>query len=128
MLCPRNARLLKGSGLHNRTSKREQKGYFISIANPFKPCAREVTRKAIEKGGKTAKYPYKQKAHYNTKWAKDGFKVYPSGKIELSMGNHDGKREKPRNKKLAQISQLQSKCTKKSKRWKTNYIERPKNL
>lgn len=158
--------------------------------------AREGTRKAIEKGSKTAKYPYKQKEHYNTKWAKDGFKVYPSGKIELSMGNHNGKREKPivvyasnlpegkmkeiefcydnspylaisledgiknkeyekqnaagvdlgeihsiatfhengqaliitgrevrsihqlRNKKLAEIRQLQSKCTKKSKRWK----------
>jgi putative transposase len=29
------------------------------------------------------------------KWAKDGFKVCENGKIELSMGIHHGKREKP---------------------------------
>lgn len=158
--------------------------------------AREGTRKSIEKGSKTAKYPHKQKEHFNTKWAKDGFNVYSSGRIELSMGIHSGKREKPiivyasnvpegtikeiefcyyngpylaisfedgienkeyekkeavgvdlgeihsissfhekgqaliitgrqvrsihqlRNKKLAEISRLQSKCIKKSKRWK----------
>lgn len=158
--------------------------------------ARDSTHKAIEKGIKTAKYPYRQKEHYSTKWAKDGFKIYPNGKIELSMGVHNRKREKPivvyasnlpegkikeiefcydngpylaisfedgienkeyeknnavgvdlgeihsiasfhekgqaliitgrevrsihqlRNKKLAEIHHLQSKCTKKSKRWK----------
>jgi putative transposase len=33
----------------------------------------------------TARYPYKKKKHFPTKWAKDGFKVYENGKIELSM-------------------------------------------
>ncbi|MFC4076475.1 RNA-guided endonuclease InsQ/TnpB family protein [Salinithrix halophila] len=37
----------------------------------------------------------KNKTHYNTKWAKDGFRIHANGKIELSMGIHEGKREKP---------------------------------
>lgn len=57
--------------------------------------ARDSAYQAVQKGIKTARYPYKNKNHYNTKWAKDGFKVYENGKIKLSMGNHDGKREKP---------------------------------
>lgn len=57
--------------------------------------ARDSTYQAIQKGIKTARYPYKNKNHTNTKWAKDGFKVFENGKIELSMGIHHGKREKP---------------------------------
>lgn len=57
--------------------------------------ARDSAHQAIQKGIKTARYPYKNKRHYNTKWAKDGFKIHANGKIELSMGIHDGKREKP---------------------------------
>lgn len=57
--------------------------------------ARDSAYQAVKKGIKTARYPYKNKIHYNTKWAKDGFKVYENGKIELSMGNHQEKREKP---------------------------------
>jgi putative transposase len=34
----------------------------------------------------TARYPYRQKKNFNTKWAKDGFKIYNNGKIELSLG------------------------------------------
>ncbi|WP_373233466.1 transposase, partial [Cohnella sp.] len=57
--------------------------------------ARDSAYQAIQKGIKTARYPYKSKNHYNTKWAKDGFKVFVNGRIELSMGNHHGKRERP---------------------------------
>jgi hypothetical protein len=39
--------------------------------------------------------PLQEKKYFPTKWAKDGFKVYENGKIELSMGIHHGKREKP---------------------------------
>jgi putative transposase len=57
--------------------------------------ARDSAQRAIQKGIKSACYPYRNKTHYNTKWAKDGFKIYVNGKIELMMGIHNGKREKP---------------------------------
>jgi putative transposase len=57
--------------------------------------AREAACQAILKGRKTGRYPYKNKHHYPTKWAKDGFRIHETGKIELSMGIHDRKREKP---------------------------------
>jgi putative transposase len=57
--------------------------------------ARGSTYQAVQKGLKTARYPYRNKKHYNTKWAKDGFKVTEKGILELSMGIHHGKREKP---------------------------------
>ncbi|WP_144935113.1 RNA-guided endonuclease TnpB family protein [Paenibacillus sp. 32O-W] len=57
--------------------------------------AREAAHQAVRKGIKSAKYPYKIKKHYNTKWVKDGFKVFDNGKIALSMGIHERKREKP---------------------------------
>jgi putative transposase len=57
--------------------------------------ARDATKASIESGMKKAKYPYKQKKHFSTKWVQKGFEVYPNGKIELSMGIHNGKREKP---------------------------------
>jgi putative transposase len=57
--------------------------------------ARDSSHQAIKKGRTTTRYPYKKKKHYNTKWAKDGFKIHPNGNIELSMGIHNGKREKP---------------------------------
>jgi putative transposase len=57
--------------------------------------ARHSAYQAIQKGIHMAKYPYRTKNHFNTKWAKSGFKVRENGKIELSMGIHNGKREKP---------------------------------
>ncbi|MFJ8531726.1 RNA-guided endonuclease InsQ/TnpB family protein [Bacillus sp. NPDC094106] len=48
--------------------------------------ARDATHQAIKKGIKTARYPYKQKKNFNTKWVDKGFRIYPNGKIELSMG------------------------------------------
>ena len=57
--------------------------------------ARDSAYQAVQKGLKTARYPYRNKKHYNTKWAKDGFRVTGKGTIELSMGIHQGKREKP---------------------------------
>jgi putative transposase len=56
--------------------------------------ARQSAHHAIQQGH-AALYPYKKKKYFPTKWAKDGFKVYENGKIELSMGSHQGKREKP---------------------------------
>ncbi len=56
--------------------------------------AREAAKKAkIE--GHSNKYPYKQKKYFNTKWAKQGFRFFENGKIELSMGTWQGKRQKP---------------------------------
>ncbi|MBA2875844.1 hypothetical protein [Thermaerobacillus caldiproteolyticus] len=49
----------------------------------------------FNKDGQPACYPYKKKKYFNTKWAKDGFKVYENEKIELSMGIYHGKQEKP---------------------------------
>jgi putative transposase len=57
--------------------------------------ARDAAYQAIKQGMRTARYPYKNKKHYNTKWAKDGFKIAEDGTLSLSMGNHHGKREKP---------------------------------
>jgi putative transposase len=57
--------------------------------------ARDSAYRAIQKGIKSACYPYRNKTHYNTKWAKDGFQIYENGKIELKMGIHNKKREKP---------------------------------
>ena len=50
---------------------------------------------AARKTGLNNKYPYKQKKNFNTKWANNGFKVFANGKIQLSMGNFEGKRQKP---------------------------------
>lgn len=49
--------------------------------------AREATLKAREKGLNN-RYPYKKKKYFNTKWVQKGFKIYPNGKIELSMGRN----------------------------------------
>lgn len=56
--------------------------------------ARDAARKARQAGYQT-KYPYKQKKHFNTKWANNGFKVLENGKIQLSMGNFEVKRQAP---------------------------------
>jgi putative transposase len=57
--------------------------------------ARKSTQQAIKKGLSTAKYPYRQKKHYNTKWKRQGYMVYENGKIELSLGLREGKQQKP---------------------------------
>jgi putative transposase len=51
--------------------------------------------KKARKEGYTTKYPYKQKKYFNTKWANNGFAIFENGKIELSMGNFEGKRQAP---------------------------------
>ncbi|WP_339229507.1 transposase [Oceanobacillus sp. FSL K6-2867] len=56
--------------------------------------ARDAARKARKSGHKN-KYPYKQKRYYNTKWANNGFEVFENGKIQLSMGDFEGKRQAP---------------------------------
>ena len=57
--------------------------------------ARDAAKKARDKGYAKNKYPYKKKNNFNTKWAKDGFVIHESGKIELKMGNWGGKRQNP---------------------------------
>ncbi len=57
--------------------------------------AGENARQARIKGLVSIRYPWRQKKNYNTKWKKDGFKIYPNGKIELSIGIWQGKRQKP---------------------------------
>lgn len=66
--------------------------------------ARDSAYKARQKGHKN-KYPYKKKRHYNTKWVDKAFTIYPNGKIELSNGNFDGKRQKPINLYIKDIPQ-----------------------
>ena len=51
--------------------------------------------KAKQAGYGHIRYPYKTKGHYPTLWKKDGFVICPNGKIQLAMGIHQGKREKP---------------------------------
>ena len=55
--------------------------------------SRDAAYKARLKGYKDNKYPYKTKKHFNTKWVDKAFKILPSGRIELSMGNYNGKRQ-----------------------------------
>jgi putative transposase len=57
--------------------------------------ARDAARKARQQGVMTARYPYRQKKYFNTRWAKDGFRIYNNGKIELSLGTWQGKRQEP---------------------------------
>lgn len=56
--------------------------------------ARDAAKKARQAGYRN-KYPYKKKKHFNTKWANNGFKVFKNGKIQLSMGDFEGKRQAP---------------------------------
>ena len=57
--------------------------------------ARENAWKAKQAGYGQIRYPYRTKRYYPTRWKKDGFVVYKSGRIELSMGIRNGRREKP---------------------------------
>ena len=47
--------------------------------------ARDAALEARKAGYKN-KYPYKQKKHFNTKWANNGFKVFENGKIAIIDG------------------------------------------
>ncbi|MFJ7936542.1 RNA-guided endonuclease InsQ/TnpB family protein [Sporosarcina sp. NPDC096371] len=51
--------------------------------------------KNARKVGCNTKYPYKQKKNFNIKWANNGFKLFENGKIQLSMGDFEGKRQEP---------------------------------
>ncbi|WCK57573.1 transposase (plasmid) [Aneurinibacillus sp. Ricciae_BoGa-3] len=57
--------------------------------------ARDSTYKAIQKGIKTARYPYKKKKHFNTKWVDKAFSISENGTISLSLGVFHGKRVPP---------------------------------
>lgn len=55
--------------------------------------SRDSAHQAKKKGFKN-KYPYKKKKHFNTKWVDKAFKI-DGNTILLSLGNWDGKRQKP---------------------------------
>lgn len=57
--------------------------------------ARENAQKARALGYTHIRYPYKEKRHFNTKWKRDGFRIDDQGRIELSLGLFEGKRQKP---------------------------------
>ncbi|MFD0768976.1 RNA-guided endonuclease InsQ/TnpB family protein [Bacillus sp. CGMCC 1.60114] len=79
--------LLKGKyRLHSQSIQAVCHKYLFS---------RNSTHKAIKKGVKTAKYPYKQKKHFNTKWVDKAFSISENGKITLSLGTYNGKRVPP---------------------------------
>lgn len=79
--------LLKGKyRLHSQSIQAVAHKYLFS---------RDSTHKAIQKGIKTAKYPYRKKKYFNTKWVDKAFTVSENGKITLSLGTHGGKRVPP---------------------------------
>ncbi|ACL18587.1 transposase, IS605 OrfB family [Desulfitobacterium hafniense DCB-2] len=57
--------------------------------------ARENALQARALGYTQIRYPYKEKHHFNTRWKKDGFRIGEKGRIELSLGLWEGKRQKP---------------------------------
>lgn len=57
--------------------------------------ARDNAHKAKQQGYSQIRYPYKSKKVYPTRWAAQGIAIRENGRIELSLGNHEGKRQKP---------------------------------
>lgn len=56
--------------------------------------ARESAKNAKRQGYDHIRYPYRQKKHFPTKWAAQGFTLHENGKIGLSLGLREGKRQK----------------------------------
>ncbi|WP_026078530.1 hypothetical protein [Saccharococcus caldoxylosilyticus] len=52
--------------------------------------ARQAAHHALQQGH-PARYPYKKKKYFPTKWAKDGFKVYENGKELQIQESHSRK-------------------------------------
>ncbi|WP_238178107.1 transposase [Paenibacillus contaminans] len=50
--------------------------------------------KQAKNQGSNPKYPYKNKKYFNTKWVDEAFKIEGNA-ITLSLGNQNGKRQKP---------------------------------
>ncbi|CDX00547.1 hypothetical protein SDC9_09234 [bioreactor metagenome] len=65
--------------------------------------ARENARQARALGYIQIRYPYKEKHHFNTKWKKDGFRIGEKGRIELSLGLWEGKRQQPITVRVAKL-------------------------
>lgn len=57
--------------------------------------ARDNAHQVKQKGYTHFRYPYKAKTHYPTKWIAQGITLHENGRIELSMGIREGKRQKP---------------------------------
>ncbi|BAU29810.1 putative transposase [Aneurinibacillus soli] len=79
-------KLIKGKyPLHSQSIQAVAHKYLFS---------RDGARQAKQKGY-INKYPYKTKKYFNTKWANHGFMLHQNGKIELSMGIWERKRQSP---------------------------------
>ncbi|MDA8213064.1 MAG: transposase [Clostridia bacterium] len=72
--------------LHSQSIQSVQERYLVARKNAWK---------AKQAGYEHIRYPYRTKRNYPTRWKKDGFAIHSNGKIQLSMGIHQGKREKP---------------------------------
>ena len=57
--------------------------------------SRDSARKLRQNGNLKTRYPYKKKKNFNTVWTDKSFKIYPSGRIELSLGIQNRKRSLP---------------------------------
>lgn len=57
--------------------------------------SRDSMHQAKKKGIGTARYPYRRKKYFNTKWVDQAFRIHTNGKVELSLGVQGGKRQKP---------------------------------
>jgi putative transposase len=57
--------------------------------------AGDAAREARKQGYTEIRYPYRQKKNFNTKWKKDGFRIHENGKIELSLGLWQDRRQEP---------------------------------
>src|SRR5690606_18715706 len=57
--------------------------------------ARDNAAQAKRMGYTQVRYPYRSKRHFPTKWAAQGFVIRGDGRIELSVGLREGKRQKP---------------------------------
>jgi putative transposase len=56
---------------------------------------RERTTSAAQKSQRDTVFVSAKKTTFQYNWAKDGFVIHADGKIELSMGIHNGRWEKP---------------------------------
>lgn len=96
----KNTHLKTGKWVTKSELQKGTKGLFLIHSQSIQAvCHKYIfARKAAHaarKSGLNNKYPYKQKKHFNTKWANNGFKVFPNGKIQLSMGIFERKTQRP---------------------------------
>jgi putative transposase len=98
---------LGGGWIAKSDLQKELKGLFPlhsqtvqAVAHKFLQ-AREGAKEARKKGHNT-RYPWKHKFVYNPKWVDKAFKL-EGNKLSLSMGDWNGKRQKPLSLKLPKV-------------------------